>query len=100
MVENVLENMETETGGPLIDRAGSRFPRSIEGAEQLMDHADEQVVFSAKMHVEGGTAHVGAIQYLLYSDLLVMFFASERGQRLMQQPPSLFNPAIFRLFPM
>jgi hypothetical protein len=99
MMENMLENMKTEAGGPLIDRTGRRFPRSIEGAEQLMNHADEQVVFPAKMHVEGGTANVGAIQYLLYSDLLVRPFASERGQRLMQQPPGLFNPAIFLLFP-
>jgi hypothetical protein len=90
MVENVLENMKAEAGDPLISGARGCLPRSTYGTEQLMDSADEQVVFSAKMHVEGGTAHVGAIQDLLYGDLFIGLFASERNECL--------NPAILRQF--
>ena len=83
MVENVLKNMKTEAGDPLISGVGRRVPRSIDRPEQLMNRAGEQVIFSAKMHVEGRTAHIGAIQDLLYCNLLVSLFASERSQRLM-----------------
>lgn len=98
MVENVLENVKTEAGDALLDGASMNLRRVVKRPEEIVDESDQQLIFSAEMHVEGGATHVRAIQDLLYRDFFVRLFESERTKRLMQKSPGLFNPAIFRLF--
>src|SRR5262245_28435265 len=81
----VLENWKAEPDQSFVRRARNSSAGRRHRQQQLMDTARQEVVFVAKVGVEGRSADVRAVQDLSYDDRVVVLLVHNRHGRVAQK---------------
>jgi len=94
MAADVLEERQTESDKTLIGTRGRGTRRHLGGAQQLVHCAQEQLVFVAKVGVEGRSADIRAEENVPDRDLIVALLADQVAEGTVQERTRLLDASV------